>query len=146
MSHQQHGQLPGQDEPQREPQAEEAPPFWEWVMAGIGLLLLIASLTYFGYHALVEETQTPEPLVEVWGVEKQGDRFVVLLRATNRSRSAAADVKVEASLERDGQVVEQGETEFQYLPGESSREGGLFFSRNPAEFEVKVKAKSFRQP
>lgn len=135
-----------QDDPGGAGRTEAGPPFWEWAMAGVGMVLLLASLGYFSYLAVVREADIPAPAIEVTSVEEQGGRFLVRLRVSNRGRSTAAEVKVTGSLTRDGQVVEESETQFQYLPGESSRDGGLFFSRNPREFQLELLPRSYQKP
>ena len=135
-----------QDKPALADLANGAPPFWEWVVAGVGLVLLLASLGYFSYAAVGRRGDQPAPVVAVLGVQQQGGRFVVLVRVSNRGRTTAAEVKVSGFLKRGSEVVEESETQFQYLPGESSREGGLFFSRNPRDFELELVPRSYQKP
>jgi uncharacterized protein (TIGR02588 family) len=134
-----------QEEATRQP--EEVPPSTaEWIVAAIGLLLVLASLVYLVWHGSAEQEGTPQPALQVVGVQAQDGRFLVLLRVHNRGRATAAGLRVTGELRRGQEVVERSETDFDYLPGESSREGGLFFSRDPRTFELVVNPASFQRP
>lgn len=126
--------------------AEGPPPFWEWVVAALGLVLLLASVGYLAWHARFEPATPPDPVVEVTSVGAQGDRHLVLFRVHNRGTATAAALRITGELRREGQVVEQAETEFQHLPGRSSREAGLFFRNPPAQFELVLAPRSFQRP
>lgn len=126
---------------------EEAPPSpAEWLVAAIGLLLVLASLGYLGWHGLIEKADPPRPEVRVLDVQAQEGRFLVRVRVHNRGRATAAKLRVTAQLRRGDQVVEDRDVEFDYLPGESSREAGIFFELDPRRFEMVVTPASFQQP
>ena len=125
---------------------EAPPPFWEWVVAGVGLVLLLASLAYLTYEALMHEPTPPAPVVEALGSERQGERWLVKFRVTNRGTLTAERLKVAGALRQQGAVVEESDTEFDFLPGRSSREGGLFFARDPAGLQLELAARSYQQP
>jgi len=125
---------------------EEAPPFWEWVMAGVGLLLLLASLGYLGWQAVQGPKTPPAPQVQALGVEPQGQRYLVRFRVHNGGDVTAEQLHVVGELRQQGQVVEQSETDFDFLPGGSSREGGLFFTRDPRGLQLDLQARSYRKP
>ena len=134
------------NEPKLEQQREGGPPFWEWAIAGVGLVLLLASVAYFAWFAGSGPVATPAPRIEVTGIEQQGARYVVLVRVRNPSRSPVAELKVTGTLKRQGNAVEETETQFAFIPGASLREGALFFTRNPREFELELAPKSFQKP
>lgn len=126
---------------------EEAPPSpAEWLVAAIGLVLVLASLGYLAWHGLLERADPPRPEVRVLDVQAQEGRFLVRVRVHNRGRATAAKLRVTAQLRRGDQVVEDRDVEFDYLPGESSREAGIFFERDPHRFEMVVTPASFQQP
>ena len=126
---------------------QEAPPsMWEWLAAALGLLLLVASLGYLAFDAMAGNGRPPSPAVRVTGIEEQDGHYLVRLQVLNRSRATAADLRVEGELRRGAEVVERSETEFAFLPGESRREGGLFFRHDPRTLELVVSARSYQQP
>lgn len=131
---------------QQRPSGEEPPSPWEWLVAAIGLLLLLASIGYLVHDALGRGKEPPRPLVQVLGVQAQESHFLVRVQVTNRSRATAADLRVEGVLRRGGEVVERSETAFVYVPGMSTREGGLFFSQDPRTLQLEVSVRSYQEP
>lgn len=125
---------------------EPPPSFWEWVAAGIGLVLLLASLGFLLHDAWTGNGQPPAPVVSVVGIEPQEGRFLVRLRVSNRSHETAAALRVEGELRRGGEVVERSDLELEHLPGQSSREGGLFFREDPRALQLVLSARSYRHP
>lgn len=134
------------DADQRQRQ-EEPPPFWEWVVAGIGAVLLLATLGFLGYEALRGGGQgVPEPSVQVLSIDAQRSGFLVRVRVRNEGRATAADLRVAGVLRQDGQELERSETAFEFVPAHSSREAGLFFTRDPRRHALEVRAESYQQP
>lgn len=125
---------------------EGGPPFWEWTVAGVGLVMFVATLGYLTFDALAPEPTSPSPRIEVTSVESQDSRFLVHLRVHNAGKTTAAGLRVSGILKSGGEVLERSATEFEYIPGESSRSGGLFFSRDPSRFQLELRAESFRMP
>jgi len=128
------------------PQAEAPPTAWEWLAAAIGLALLLASMGYLLWDHRRGDSAPPAPQVQVTGVEQQAGRFLVRLRVTNASHGAAAALRVEGQLKRGAELVERGEMEFDFLPGGSSREGGLFFANDPRVLQLEVRPSSYQKP
>jgi uncharacterized protein (TIGR02588 family) len=128
------------------PGQEGPPPFWEWVVAGLGLVLVLACLGYLTVQALAGPPTPPDPKIDVVAVHAQGGRFLVELRVTNRGQTTAEGLKIAGDLKQGGVVLERSETEFQFLPGESSRQAGLFFVRDPRRFALELQAVSYQAP
>lgn len=129
--------------------AVEAPPtLWEWVMAALGLLLVVASMAVLLHEAWTSASLPPEPQIRVLGIEPRRGQpgFLVRLQVDNRTGSTAANLRIEGELKQGDEVMERSETEFQYLPGRSSREAGLFFTRDPRALRLELSARSFQQP
>ena len=124
---------------------EPPPPVSEWFVAGVGLALLVASVAYLLYDSN-GEAQPPAPVLRMLSVEPSQGRFLVRVQAHNESRTTAAALRVEGTLRRGGELVERSELEFDYLPGRSSREGGLFFTADPRGLQLDLVPRSFRAP
>lgn len=125
---------------------EALPPFWEWVVAGIGLLLLLATLGYLTWHALSSSATQPQPVIEVLGVEQQQQHFLVRIRVHNQGRTTAQALRIVGELKRQDQVVETSDLEFAYLPAESSREAGLLFRHDPRTLQLELQPRSYQKP
>lgn len=146
MGHQDTREDDGQDGDAAQ-RPEEPPPFWEWVVAGIGALLLAGALAFLAQHALSGGgAEPPRPVIVVQDIVAQPGGWVVLLRVHNQARKTAADLRVSGVLTRAGMELERSETEFQYVPGHSSRDGGLFFRRDPREYRLDLRAESYQDP
>lgn len=139
-----------QHEQQRpRPQAgsrEAAPPFWEWVVAAAGLLLVLASVGVLAYYAWTGEADHPRPSVQVLAIEQQPAGWHVAVRVHNGAQATAAALRLTGQLRQGAEVIEQRELELQYLPGGSSREGGLFFSRDPRLHGLEWAFESYERP
>lgn len=127
---------------------EALPAFWEWVVAALGLLLVLGSVAFLLYDASTDPSRPPEPVVQVLEIQPRTGQagFLVRLRVDNASRSTAASLRIEGELKQGDEVLERSETEFQYLPGRSSREAGLFFTRDPRSLQLELSARSFQEP
>lgn len=137
------------DQQRAPPQAgspEAAPPFWEWVAAGVGLLLVLASIGVLAYYAWTGQSDLPQPQVQVVAIEQQPAGWLVAVRVHNRATATAAALRLTGRLRQGSEVVEESRLELQYLPGGSSREGGFFFSRDPRLHSLEWSFESYEQP
>lgn len=125
---------------------EGPPPFWQWATAALGLVLVLACLGYLLLQALAAPPTPPDPVVEVVSVRQQGARYLVLVRVRNRGQATAEALKVAGELKQGEAVLERSETEFQFLPGDSMREAGLFFSRDPRQLQLELRPESYQAP
>lgn len=139
----QHAHKPG--DPQDGPD-DQSPSFGEWVLAGVGLVLLVASVGYLLFYQWSSRDEPPDPALEVVAIHQQQGRFLVRVRVHNRSHTTAADLRVSGELRRGEEVVERSETEFPYLASESSHEGGLFFTHDPRTLRLELSAESYQVP
>ena len=125
---------------------EAPPPFWEWVVAGFGLLLLVATLGYLTWHAVSSPLTEPQPVIEVLGVERQQQHFLVRIRVYNQGRTTAQALRIVGQLKRQDQVVETSELEVAYLPAESRRDAGLLFRQDPRTLQLELEPRSYQKP
>jgi uncharacterized protein (TIGR02588 family) len=138
----------GQDREQDRESMEAPPSFWEWVVAALGLVLVLGSIAFLLVEAATASSVPPQPVVRVLDIRPRAGEagFLVRLRVDNTSRATAASLRVAGELKQGDEVVERSETEFQYLPGRSSREAGLFFTRDPRALRLELSARSFQEP
>lgn len=128
------------------PQGEPAPSAWEWMVAGIGGLLVAGTLVFLVSDALRAGNGPPDPVPELAGIDAQQGRFHVRVRVHNRGPSAASRLRLAGTL-RDGErVIEEAETEFEHLAAGSSREAGLFFANDPARAQLQLSVRSYQKP
>lgn len=134
------GESGGQD-PDR-----DTPPFWEWVVAWIGAVLVLLCAGYLAFQAVAGKDGPPSPDIRVIEVVRQSGAHLVRVRVDNRSASTAEGLRIAGLLEKDGVVLERSQAVIQYLPGKSWRMAGLFFRRNPAEFDLRLVSEGFQEP
>ena len=119
----------------------------ELVASGIGLLLTLAMLAFIGWEALTRAGNVlPAITVEAREFRQAGDVWILSFEAVNHAPATAADVEIEGTLKRDGQTVETGRASLTYVPGGSSARGGLFFSTDPREHQIELRALGYAEP
>lgn len=140
------------DQDSREPAANdddrrEAPPApWEWAIAAVGALLVAGTLAFLLVRSFGEGELPPVPQLSVLDVQPQDARYLVRVRVHNRGQRAAANLRVTGVLRDGARVVEEAETEFQYVAGGSTREAGLFFAADPRRLLIELSARSYQEP
>lgn len=125
---------------------DESPPFWEWVVAGIGALALVACVGYLAWDAMGLPPTPAAPHAQVDKVQRVQDRFAVNVTVHNRGRRTVSELKVVAELRGPGGVAERADTVLDFLAGNSSREVVFYFERDPTGMEVRAFAESGQQP
>lgn len=119
---------------------------WEWIAAIVSLLLVLAAIGYLLREGMRAPESPPEVLLRVDTVIEQRRGFLVEYEARNLGRETAAAVRVEGTLGPDAAVVERSESTLDFLPGESSRRGGLFFTRDPRQHGLRIRATGYELP
>lgn len=119
---------------------------WEYVVAALGALLVLATLVYLGYVAATRDNGPPRIAVERLATLPNPPGYVVTIRVLNRSAATAAELVVRGELRADGQVVEEAEVTLDFVAGHSQRQAGLFFARDPRGLELRLQPKSYREP
>lgn len=119
----------------------------EWVSAGIAaaILLAVAGLVLFVWF-------TPPAGPPVIIVTQTGDirevegQFYVPFEVKNVGDSTADAVQVLAELRVNGEVVEQGEQQFDFLSGSETEKGAFVFTQDPREGELQLSVGSYKVP
>jgi uncharacterized protein (TIGR02588 family) len=121
-------------------------PRLEWAIAGMGALLVGTTIAYLVYQALWRDETPPDVRVAAERVVPLQEAFLVEFRATNRGSQAAAQLLIEGQIEGPDGVVETSEATLDYLPPNSYRNGGLFFTRDPRRLELRLTARGYAEP
>jgi uncharacterized protein (TIGR02588 family) len=117
-------------------------PALEWIAAGVGLALLLAVFAVIGREALMSEpTQPPAITVEARRIVPAGSGYVVEFEAINGSPGTAAAVEIEGKL-----GDETSTATLDYVAGEGSATGGLFFTRDPRGALLQLRATGYQKP
>jgi uncharacterized protein (TIGR02588 family) len=121
-------------------------PLWEWVLAALGGVMLLGVVGYITYHGIAYPEAPPEVVVEALGASPSGAGYLVRFRARNGGNRTASALRISGHLLRDGRPVETSETILDYLPQQSQRQGGLFFTENPANGRLVLRAEGYLEP
>jgi uncharacterized protein (TIGR02588 family) len=123
----------------------EIPP-WEWAIAGVGLVILLSMLAYLISRARGGHTSPPSIVITTDSVTRSAGGFLVSFSASNRGGRTAAAVQIEGTLASPDSVIEQSMATLDYLPARSHRTGGLFFTVDPRQHRLSLRATGFATP
>lgn len=135
----------GRDEEQAAHGLQDTP-LLEWIMALVGAVLIGATSGFLLYEALAQGDEPPSVAIEVRDVQAQEGRFLVAFDANNTGDETGAGVIVEGQLVQGGETVETSSVTIPYVPGHSTRKGGLFFTQDPAQYELRIRALGYERP
>ena len=120
---------------------------WEWLTAGIGLLLVLSAIGYMAYEAVTGDELPPSITVAADSVTTAGGVHQVHFTARNGGDLAGAAVVVEGRLAgAAGGEEETSEATLDYVPGRSERNGGLFFSSDPRAGRLELRVLGYSAP
>jgi uncharacterized protein (TIGR02588 family) len=119
----------------------------EWLTFGVAALivLLIAGLVVYDWISapssppVIELTQSEE-------IRAEGGQFYVPFTVTNSGGDTAEAVQLIAELSVDGEVVEDGEQQIDFLAGKETQEGAFVFSQDPRQGELTLRVGSYQEP
>lgn len=114
----------------------------EWVVAVLGLCVVLAALSVLLHQALTRGNGPPAIVTSVVDVTRAGEAYVVEVLVENRGARTAAELKIEGSLGAD----ETSDTTIDYLPPKSTRPIGLLFTKDPRSTRLTIRAVSFTDP
>lgn len=131
---------------QPRPPAPREIPALEWVVAGIGALLVAGTIGYLVTQALWRDATPPDVRLVAEPARAQQGGWLVRFHALNQGGEPAAELLIEGELRDPEGTVETSEATLDYLPPGSQRAGGLLFSRDPRQFELALRAKGYARP
>jgi uncharacterized protein (TIGR02588 family) len=127
-------------------QEENAIPIWEWIVAAIGFILVAGVIGFLLYEAVGGNRLPPDVKLSVDSVVQTRNGYLAKITAVNEGGMTAAGVVIEGELSRGAEPVERSWTTIDYLPPRSEQRGGLFFTRDPLQFELQVRPFGYVEP
>ena len=127
-------------------QPRHALPLLEWIVGGLGAVLVGGAIAFLVYHSLTRDQTPPDVRVVAQRVLDLQNGYLVQFRAFNQGGSAAAELTIEGELAGPDGNTEVSEAVLDYLPPRSDREGGLVFSRDPRAGQLSLRVKGYARP
>lgn len=121
-------------------------PLLEWIAAGVGLVLILATLGVIGAEVLRRDDSAPRFTVRTVAVTPSAGGYLMTIEVRNEGGAPAAGVVVEGELTPPDGEGESAEMTFDFVADHSAREGGLFFKGDPRQGQVVLRAKSYVDP
>ena len=127
-------------------QEAQAIPTLEWIIGGIGFVIIAGVLGFLLYTAISENHPAPDVKISVESIMQIRNGYLVRLTVTNEGGLTAEGVIVEGELRKGADVIERSETVIEFLPAHSKKRGGLFFSKDPKQYELTVRPLGYEEP
>ena len=118
----------------------------EWAVAALGAAFVLGAVGYLTWSGLTRRGGPPDVSLSLISVVSSERSHTVLFEARNEGDATAAGLVVEGRLLQDGRTVEEAETTLDYLPGLSTRKGGLIFAHDPAAYQLSLSARGYHDP
>ncbi|HZB45712.1 MAG TPA: hypothetical protein VE360_10730 [Pyrinomonadaceae bacterium] len=119
----------------------------EWVVFGVGLVLVVSTLAYLVYDGATAADTPPDVEVRLGEPRPGGAGFLVPVTVVNRGGQTAEGVTVEVVLEGAGQgEPERGEFTVAFLPRRGTREGWVAFRSDPRAGRLTARAAGYEKP
>jgi uncharacterized protein (TIGR02588 family) len=119
----------------------------EWVTFLLSLVV-VALIVGLVLHSWMTQSDEP-PILKVTGTtevrEVQG-QFYVPFTVENLGGETAESVQVISEIEQNGQVVETGEQQIDFLSANEKQEGAFIFTRDPRQGNYNVRVGSYKLP
>jgi len=125
---------------------EDSPSVLEWIFAALGFAVLVGAVGFLIYRGATKNEKPPRVKVEVESVTPGDGNYLVNFRVSNTGNTTAAALTIEGELKTGEKSEETSDVTLTYLPAQSVRRGGLFFTKNPNEYELSVRAKGYEKP
>jgi uncharacterized protein (TIGR02588 family) len=119
----------------------------EWVSFGIAsaILLAVVGLVIYDWVAIPQGAPTLS-IAQDGEIREESGQFYVPFVVENVRGNTAEAVQVMAELRIDGEVVESGEQQIDFLSGRETHTGAFVFTRDPAEGELVLRIGSYKEP
>ena len=127
-------------------QEKDAIPIWEWIVAGVGLVLVAGVIGFLIYEAFSRDRVPPDVKLSVDSVVQTRNGYLVKVIAVNEGGQTAEGVDIEGELRTGTESLERSRTTIDYLPPRSEKRLGLFFTRDPRQFQLDVRSLGYEEP
>lgn len=118
---------------------------WEWVVAAVSAIVVTGVIVTLLYQEFSSADSPPRVEVDAAEIVVLERGYLVEFVARNRGSRTAAEVAIEGRLEtRSG--VETAAVVLDFVPGNATRRGGLYFDADPRAGRLTLDAHGYREP
>ncbi len=118
----------------------------EWIVFGLGLVLVLGTLGYLAWDALQGDDSPPDLSVTLGRPERRGEGWAVPVVVRNRGGETAEGAHVVVTLELPGGGEEEAEYDVAFVPRGSRREGWVHFLHPPGTGRLTGKVSVYEKP
>jgi len=141
------GQSSGAAQNKDPPKGRQNPSAMEWVVGIVSATIIVAILCFLIVEAWHGGNSPPQIAIvaDASTAMAQGG-YVTPFTAVNAGDTSAGNVRIEASLFAGNEVVETSSAILQWVPARGKQRGGLFFSRDPRQYRLAMRATGYQHP
>jgi uncharacterized protein (TIGR02588 family) len=118
---------------------------WDWVAASIAAAMVVSMVVTL-FIAGRRERTPPRFAIAIESIAALGPDFLVQFSISNEGSETGAQVIVEGEVESAGEAPEKSSVSFDYVPGGSTRRGGVLFRHDPRAGRLTLRPLGYRQP
>jgi uncharacterized protein (TIGR02588 family) len=120
----------------------------EWIVAVFSLLLVLGAIGYLVYDTLTSPRLPADIRVSADTVIDGQGNYIVRFAARNVGGSTGASVLIAGELHpaTNDSSIERSTATLRFIPGNSTRRGGLFFTHDPRTYRLVLRAEGFSAP
>jgi len=98
------------------------------------------------YQEFADDHTPPLVKIAADSVVSSGDGYVVKISVTNQGSADASGLVIEGVLKDGTSAVETSTITIDYVPSGSLREAGLYFTQDPARFNLQIRPQGYVDP
>jgi uncharacterized protein (TIGR02588 family) len=132
-------------ESNNEQQQKRTPGEWATFAIACSILSILIGLVLYNW---LTKKQEP-PIISVTRntpIRETQGQFYVPFTVTNTGGETAESVQIIAELRVNGEVLESGDQQIDFLSSGETQEGAFIFSRNPSQGQLIVRSSSYKLP
>jgi uncharacterized protein (TIGR02588 family) len=115
-------------------------------LAAVGILFVLGSFAMLLRESFIGGRPVADISIRVDEILPSAHGYLVSLKIENSGNATAAALNVEGVLMRGGTNVETSLVTIDYVAAGSERDAALFFSNDPRQGELTVRAKGYIEP
>jgi uncharacterized protein (TIGR02588 family) len=132
-------------ESNNEQQQKRTPAEWATFAIACSILSILIGLVLYNWLTKKHEP----PIISVTRntpIRETQGQFYVPFTVTNTGGETAESVQIIAELRVNGEVLESGDQQIDFLSSGETQEGAFIFSRNPSQGQLIVRSSSYKLP